>query len=178
MGGDGESGKFARHGRVFGGWLLFALIGSGGLLSPAEARQPFEVWKDCRLQKNESNDGDSFHVKSAKRAYIIRLYLVDAPETDTSFRERVAEQGKHFGISEAQTLEVGQAARRFMEEKLARPFTVRTARHDAMGRSKKQRYYGFVETPEGDLGELLVANGLARVHGVAPAAEGSASATA
>jgi hypothetical protein len=36
---------------------------------------------------------------------------------------------------------------------------------DALGRSKQQRFYAFIETSEGDLGELLVANGLARVHG-------------
>ena len=34
---------------------------------------------------------------------------------------------------------------------------------DALGRSKLERYYAFVETTEGDLAELLVANGLARV---------------
>src|SRR3712207_8418783 len=36
---------------------------------------------------------------------------------------------------------------------------------DALGRSKKDRYYAFISTKDGDLAELLVANGLARVHG-------------
>lgn len=37
----------------------------------------------------------------------------------------------------------------------------------ALGRSKKDRFYAFIETSEGDLAELLVANGMARVHGSA-----------
>ena len=36
---------------------------------------------------------------------------------------------------------------------------------DAMGRSRLERFYAFVETKEGDLGEQLVRNGLARIHG-------------
>jgi DNA uptake protein ComE-like DNA-binding protein len=35
-----------------------------------------------------------------------------------------------------------------------------------LGRSKVQRIYGFVRIKDGDLGEQLVANGLARIHGV------------
>jgi hypothetical protein len=36
---------------------------------------------------------------------------------------------------------------------------------DAMGRSKLERFYAFVQTKEGDLGEQLVRNGLARIYG-------------
>ena len=35
-----------------------------------------------------------------------------------------------------------------------------------MGRSKLDRFYAFVQTASGDLGEQLVENGLARIHGV------------
>ncbi len=136
----------------------------------AEARPPFEVWPNCQLDANDSNDGDSFHIKAGGKEYLIRLYLVDAPETDAGFPERVAEQGKYFGIAPKQAVELGDLAKKFVEERLSRPFTVRTSRQNAMGRSNKQRYYAFVETSEGDLGGLLVANGLARVHGVAPGA--------
>ncbi len=44
-----------------------------------------------------------------------------------------------------------------------------------MGRSKKERFYAFVETTDGDLAELLIANGLARVHGRAATPEGLSS---
>jgi endonuclease YncB( thermonuclease family) len=36
---------------------------------------------------------------------------------------------------------------------------------DAMGQSRLERFYAFVQTKEGDLGEQLVRNGLARVYG-------------
>jgi DNA uptake protein ComE-like DNA-binding protein len=36
---------------------------------------------------------------------------------------------------------------------------------DAMGRSKLERFYAFVQTKDGDLGEQLVRNGLARNYG-------------
>ncbi len=121
--------------------------------------------KNCRLDTDASNDADSFHVKAEGKEYIFRLYFVDAAETDAGFPERVAEQAKYFGITPAQAIQLGILAKKFTRQKLAAPFTVRTRMQDALGRSKKQRFYAFIETSEGDLGELLVANGLARVHG-------------
>ncbi len=97
--------------------------------------------------------------------YIFRLYFVDAPETDASFPERVAEQAAYFKLSIPQTLQLGEYAKKFVEEKLRQPFTVRTCLQGALGRSSQERFYAFVETKDGDLAELLVANGLARVHG-------------
>ncbi|MEP6820740.1 MAG: helix-hairpin-helix domain-containing protein [Chthoniobacterales bacterium] len=141
--------------------------------SIAPARGPWLEWKDCRLEENDSNDGDSFHVKAGGKEYILRLYLVDAPESDAGFPLRVAEQGKYFGISPAQSVQLGEEAAKFVGEKLAKPFSVRTSKQNAMGRSNSPRFYAFVQTSEGDLGEMLVANGLARVHGVAPAASES-----
>lgn len=143
--------------------------------SIASARGPWLEWKDCQLAENDSNDGDSFHVKAGGKRYILRLYLVDAPESDAGFPERVAEQGKYFGISPAQSVQLGEAAAKFVGEKLSKPFAVRTSKQNAMGRSKSPRFYAFVQTSEGDLGEMLVANGLARVHGVAPGASESLS---
>lgn len=141
-----------------------------------DARTPWIVLKDCRLEQNVSNDADSFHVRAGSKEYIFRLYFADAPETDASFPERVAEQAKYFGATPPQTVQLGRQAEKFAKEKLARPFTVRTCKQDAMGRSKKERFYAFVETSDGDLAELLIANGLARVHGRAAAPEGLSSA--
>ena len=132
--------------------------------SPAAARE-WVVLQNCRLDGDASNDADSFHVKFAGKEYIFRLYFVDAAETDAGFPERVAEQAKYFGITPTQAIQLGILAKKFSRQKLAAPFTVRTRMQDALGRSKKQRFYAFIETSEGDLGELLVANGLARVHG-------------
>ncbi len=141
----------------------------------ASARGPWLEWKNCQLEENDSNDGDSFHVKAAGKEYILRLYLVDAPESDAGFPERVAEQGKYFGITPAQSVQLGEEAAKFAGEKLSKPFSVRTSKQNAMGRSNSPRFYAFVQTSEGDLGEMLVANGLARVHGVAPRASESLS---
>ncbi len=142
---------------------------------PVAAEQPWTVLKDCRLLPNESNDGDSFHVSAGGREYIFRLYFVDAAETDESIAGRVAEQAQYFHLNTAQTLQAGTLAKQFTTGKLARPFVVRTCLQDAMGRSALPRFYAFVGTAEGDLGELLVANGLARVHGQGAVPVGLAS---
>ena len=55
----------------------------------------------------------------------------------------------------------------FTSEPFARPFTVITGGATAPGRGSEPRVYAFVKTAAGgDLGELLVAAGLARVIGV------------
>ena len=129
-------------------------------------------WRDCRLITNPANDGDSFHVSAGAKEYLFRLYLVDAPETDARNPGRLIEQGKYFGITVPQAIEVGQAAKEFMQEKLSQPFTVFTHMSDAMGQSRLERFYAFVETKEGDLGEQLVRNGLARSYGFKTAPPG------
>ncbi len=128
--------------------------------------------KDCRYLPNASNDGDSFHVRAAGKEYIFRLYFVDTPETDTSIPARVREQAKYFSATIQQTLQVGLEAELFTRQKLARPFAVRTCLQDARGRSQLPRYFAFVQTESADLGEALVANGLARVYGAASEAPG------
>ena len=93
------------------------------------------------------------------------MYLVDAPETDEMTPGRLVAQAKYFGISVPQAIEVGRAAKEFTREKLSEPFAVFTHMSDAMGQSRLERFYAYVETKEGDLGEQLVRNGLARIYG-------------
>jgi DNA uptake protein ComE-like DNA-binding protein len=152
------------------GRVLFVTLWLAALtlaMSPLGAREAWVELKNCRLDANEANDADSFHVTTGGKEYIFRLYFVDAAETDAGFPERVAEQAKYFGLTTQQTIQLGELARTFTKQKLAAPFTVRTCMQDALGRSKKPRYYAFIQTSEGEIGELLVANGLARVHGTA-----------
>ncbi|MEO8439073.1 MAG: helix-hairpin-helix domain-containing protein [Spartobacteria bacterium] len=127
----------------------------------------WQTFRDCRYLPNVANDGDSFHVQAGDKEYIFRLYFVDTPETDSSIPNRVAEQSKYFRVTIPQTLQIGHEAERFTRQKLMRPFTVRTCLQDARGRSRLPRYFAFVQTDTADLGELLVANGLARVFGAA-----------
>jgi DNA uptake protein ComE-like DNA-binding protein len=129
------------------------------------ARDDWIVLENCRLIINPANDGDSFHVSVGNNEYIFRLYLVDAPETDALTPGRLVDQAKYFGVTVPQAIEVGLAAKEFTRQKLSEPFTVFTRMSDAMGRSRLERFYAFVQTKDGDLGEQLVRNGLARNYG-------------
>jgi len=136
-------------------------------LHAAPERQ-WEKLEGCTLGDTKYADGDSFHVKCKDRDLIIRLYFVDTPEHsgDQRFPARIADQAKYFGISSPEVLKVGDAAHEFTLKTLgAAPFTVYTSGQDAMGASKQQRLYGIVETKQGNLAELLVKNGLARIYG-------------
>ncbi|MDZ4197804.1 MAG: helix-hairpin-helix domain-containing protein [Kiritimatiellia bacterium] len=146
---------------------LSFLISLAAVLTPA-----MEIWTDCEIVTNEYNDGDSFRVRAPGRTeQRIRLYFVDAPETATDMdadARRVREQTGYFGLSSpSNTVEAGKMATAFTAEQLARPFTVITADATAPGRGSERRIYAFVRTSDGrDLGELLVAAGLARAIGV------------
>jgi DNA uptake protein ComE-like DNA-binding protein len=140
-----------------------------------DQRRDWIVLKECRLIRNPANDGDSFHVSAGGKEYLFRLYFVDAPETDEMTPRRLIEQAKYFNITVPQAIEVGRTAKDFTQEKLSQPFTVFTHMSDAMGQSRLERFYAFVETKEGDLGEQLLRNGLARSYGFKTAPPGLTS---
>src|SRR5947207_9303297 len=158
--------------------ILFIAVAVSIATVALDAQEEWTKLEHCQLVPNPGNDGDSFHVRANDKEYIFRLYLVDAPETDAADPPRLIEQAKHFGISVPQVIELGERAKSFVQEKLAEPFTVYTRMANAMGRSHIERFYAFVQTKEGDLGEQLVANGLARIYGrraVPPGASSSAA---
>lgn len=134
-------------------------------LGAREGSKDWIVLENCLFISNPADDGDSFHVSAGAKEYIFRLYLVDAPETDEMTPGRLVQQAKYFEITVPQAIEVGRVAKEFTREKLSEPFTVFTHMSDAMGQSRIERLYAFVEAKEGDLGEQLVRNGLARVFG-------------
>jgi competence ComEA-like helix-hairpin-helix protein len=80
----------------------------------------------------------------------------------------VRDQSSYFGIDDHQvTLEFGRRAADEVKKLLAKSFTVQTAFATAPGRSAKPRTYGFITLSDGrDLGEVLIAEGLARSYGV------------
>ena len=152
-----------------------ALIGAAVLWPPFAdfgARDDWTVLENCHFIVNPADDGDSFHVSVGSREYLFRLYMVDAPETDARNPARLIEQAKYFQITVPQAIEVGRAAKEFTQEKLSDPFTVFTRMSDAMGQSRIERFYAFVQTKDGDLGEQLVRNGLARNYGFKAAPPG------
>jgi len=148
---------------------------------PTDAKGKEKDWitlDHCQLIPNKANDGDSFHVRANENEYLVRLYFVDAPETASVGPERLIEQAAYFGVSVPQVIEVGLNAKKFVEARLSEPFTVVTRLAGGLGRSKIQRIYGFVRTKDGDLGEQLVANGLARIHGTTAAPPGGSTSAA
>jgi competence protein ComEA len=160
--------------RIFFTAVVFSVAALG-----VGAQKDWVKLEHCELIPNLANDGDSFHVRANDKEYICRLYLVDAPETDAPPNPaRLIEQAKYFGISVPQVIELGETAKQFVQQKLAKPFTVFTRMANAMGRSNIERIYAFVQTKEGDLGEQLVANGLARVYGRSAVPPGASSSAA
>jgi competence protein ComEA len=147
------------------GFLVLAIVCVATVDVGARESKDWIVLENCRLISNPANDGDSFHVSAGTREYIFRLYMVDAPETDEMNPARLIEQAKYFAITVPQAIEVGQAAKEFTRQKFSEPVTVFTHMSDAMGRSRLERFYAFVQTKDGDLGEQLVRNGLARNYG-------------
>jgi len=147
-------------------------------LDRGDARGKEKEWitlDNCQLIPNKANDGDSFHVRANDTEYLVRLYFVDAPETASVGPARLIEQAEYFGVSVPQVIEIGLDAKKFVDAKLSEPFTVVTRLAGGLGRSKVQRIYGFVRTKEGDLGEQLIANGLARIHGTTAAVPGGST---
>jgi endonuclease YncB( thermonuclease family) len=155
--------------------VLIALI---ALTAIAHADE-WQTVRNCRLVENESNDGDSFHVKADGEERIFRLYFVDTPEAESGgyVEGRVAEQADEFGITEEESVEMGKKAAAFTRAVLSRPFKVTTRGQNALGASQIKREYAFVETADGeDLGEMLVSRGMARSFGeTASGPEGTAS---
>ncbi len=145
---------------------ILQLLGTVLLISASPCNaDKWRMYENCRLVPNQSNDGDSFHVKVKHSEYIFRLYFVDTPETENSIKERVAEQAKYWGVSEKAVLRLGEDATKFTRKFLENGFTVWTRMHDAMGRSEKNRYYAVVMVGKKNLAEELVRNGLARIYG-------------
>jgi endonuclease YncB( thermonuclease family) len=168
--------RFSIFLRVGVGALIAVIVWSAPVdLRARDQSKDWIVLRECRLIPNPANDGDSFHVSAGNKEYLFRLYLVDTPETDEMTPRRLVDQAKYFQITVPQAIEVGRAAKDFTQEKLSRPFTVFTHMSDAMGQSRLERFYAFIETNEGDLGEQLIRNGLARSYGFKAAPPGLTS---
>jgi endonuclease YncB( thermonuclease family) len=150
--------------------LLLLLLFS--VPATAADRKDWATLTDCRYVAHQNNDGDSFHVRCGADAFVLRLYFVDAPETNLTYAERTREQAEHFGATLDETLKAGARARAFVRDTLNTPFVVITRKAYAQGAAKDPRYYGMVivgGNPAAGKGldEILVLAGLARVKGVA-----------
>jgi len=126
-------------------------------------------WKelrDCVLVENAANDADSFHIRRGKKEYLLRLYFVDAPETNSRYPDRVREQAEWFGTTEAAVLHFGEVSTGYVKRLLGKPFTVYTQLVDARGASSVPRVFALVKVGDRFLCELLVEQGFARIYGM------------
>jgi endonuclease YncB( thermonuclease family) len=136
--------------------------------SSAAERRAWVTLTDCQYVAAKDNDGDSFRVGCGTNEFNLRLYFVDAPETNLRYPERTREQSEYFGVTLDETMKGGAKARDTVREILRHPFVVRTRWATAAGRAKETRYYALVEVGGKSLAEVLVSQGLARTKGVSP----------
>lgn len=129
----------------------------------------YEVISGCRLVDHRNNDGDSFHVRLGTGDEVeLRLYFVDAPESRRHQYngKRIGHQARYFGISDANSVELGVKAKKFVLNELDQNvFTVYTKWQEVYDSG---RYYAFVKLKfDGEerwLDEILVDRGLARIY--------------
>src|SRR5438270_12189443 len=150
--------------------ILVTLFFLGALFGQSWAGEKKEWIKltDCRYIDAPDNDGDSFRVRVGDKEFTARLYYVDAPETNLRQGDRTHEQSLHFGITLDETMKAGEKAKQRTKELLQKPFVIWTRWATAGGRGRESRYYVIIEVEGKSLGEILVAEGLARVKGMAP----------
>src|SRR5689334_3059530 len=64
----------------------------------AAATKPWVILTNCQYLANAEGDGDSFRVRGGTNEFLLRLYFVDAPETNLRYPERTREQSEYFGV--------------------------------------------------------------------------------
>lgn len=132
----------------------------------------YEVFRNCRLAEDRTNDGDSFRVLLPDgRREILRLYYVDTPESafksyanGENNHDRIRDQADYFGITPDQAVDLGAQGKKFTLGLLAsKPFTIHTKWDDPFG---DRRYHAFILVGSGGkqrwLHELLIEKGFAR----------------
>lgn len=142
--------------------LLVVLIPLLAVAVRAADPARWEVWEGCRFEPAKYFDGDSFHIAHGRESVIVRLYFVDAPETDTGYGERLGAQAAYFRTNTAAVLRAGGSAKAFTASFLAKPFRVITCRRVAPGASRGERLYAMVERDGRRLDAALVEAGWAR----------------
>ena len=116
-------------------------------------------------------DGDSFHVNYKGDNYHLRLFWVDAPMdsgelTDADTRASVEEEAAYFGITPEASIKVGQAAAAYVKELLAgKNFSVLVGRRTSYSGKGESRKMAMLKVGNKYLSQLLVENGLVRIHG-------------
>lgn len=134
----------------------------------------YEHFTGCTLVPESHNDGDSFLVRLPdKRQVVLRLYYVDAPESDfkrygrgeTNF-DRIRQQAAELGqVTPEQAVEIGHQAKDFTLKLLgSAPFEIFTKWDSPF---HDDRFHAFILVRENGqprlLYQLLIERGLARI---------------
>ncbi len=140
------------------------------LAATSIAQAGWDTLDNCRPISSDWNDGDSFHVRHAGKEYIFRLCYVDTPESKgrKGQTRRTSDQARYWKILKRDMYPLAKEASAYTATVMAGSFTVKTEWEDAKGSSQLPRYFGVIITPQGDLAELLVAHGYARIYGFSP----------
>ena len=90
----------------------FTSLAQEPAITPKHSRH-YARYEGCEFVPTKYADGDSFKVRIGADEFVLRLYFVDAPESDERFADLNAEQAKYFGITPAESVEGGKAAKEF-----------------------------------------------------------------
>ena len=131
--------------RIFVVAVLSALMFATEQQSCAAPRSEWVTLTNCQYMASKSNDGDSFHLRCGTNEFVVRLYFVDAPETNLEYADRTREQSEYFGVTLDETMKAGRTARGMVRDFLKDPFVVYTRWAGAGGRGGAPRYYVLVE---------------------------------
>ena len=140
-----------------------------------KSSKKYEVLDRCSLIPHKHNDGDSFHVRTPKGEDVeFRLYFVDTPESAAKTYghgannfKRLADQGRDLGgLSQKETVKIGQEAKHFVKSLLSKQKFKVTTRWEPVYNSARR--YAFVTVNwQGEsryLHEVLVSKGYCRIH--------------
>jgi len=148
---------------------IFVSVVLGWVPLAGASELPWEKFEGCRVVESPHNDGDSVEIECNGQRKVIRFFYVDCFEKSPYSRARRDQQAKYFGIPEEKreeaALQIAYAATQRTAAELSKPFTAYTQGENVDPTGKNPAVRGFVTTVEGqDLGELLVAEGLAIIR--------------
>lgn len=144
-------------------FIMILVTASLSGTSPALTR--WQKLHGCRLAEGALREADVLPVVHEGQAYRFRLYFVDAAESAPESRT-LAEQAEYWGIPESRVPRIGRAAIEFVRKTLEPGFAVLTQWERVGGPTATTAvYYALVEIEGHQLAELLVEEGLARIHG-------------
>ena len=91
--------------------LLHILVWAMWCISAPSWAAERKAWvrlADCQYVAQAYNDGDSMHVHCGAQEFIVRLYFVDAPESNLRYPDRTREQSEYFEVTLDETLRAGR----------------------------------------------------------------------